>query len=154
MSIKRFRASAGRLRVGKSVAPSTASYTRSMRASMDAIIKEYARFAEHMSDETINVLEEAMKPTFQLSQKYTPRDTGKLVKSGYLQTTEFRKTKIVEIGYGKGGEPDYAAAVHENLEWQHESPTQAKFLERALQEDKGNIQARIVQGLRYAGGLS
>tara|TARA_Y100000114_G_scaffold153722_1_gene174299 strand:+ start:163 stop:627 length:465 start_codon:yes stop_codon:yes gene_type:complete len=154
MTINRFRARVGRRYVRSSVAPVTAEDTYASRAAMKDVIKNFESFAEHIENETINVLLEAMKPVFDLSQKYVPVDTSKLKNSGYLEVATDRKgMHSIEIGYGKNGQPDYAATVHENLEFRHKAPTRAKFLQGALEELDKETERRIIEGLKQAGGL-
>lgn len=118
------------------------------RASMAGIIKNYKSLIDHIENVTPEILYEALEPTFELSQKYCPKDTGALRASGYLEITKFRGTPTVEIGYGKGGNPPYAATVHENMEYRHKDPTRAKWLQVALSEDAEAIQGRIVSRYR------
>lgn len=143
-----FNASIGRKRLAASISPETAAYTRNARAGMQAIIRNYRKFVKNVESEMPNILFEAMAPTFQVSQEYCPKDTGKMRESGYLEITSFRGKPRVEIGYGKGGDPDYTAAVHENMEWRHKAPTRAKWLQVALEEDAQEIQSRIVTLMR------
>lgn len=110
---------------------------------MRAIIDRYKKLVRGLEDVTPEIMLAALEPTFEKSQEYCPKDTGKLVESGYLQITQFRGKPRVEIGYGLGGDPAYAAAVHENLEWRHKAPTRAKWLQVALEEDAGEIQNRV-----------
>lgn len=154
MTINRFRAKVGRRYVRSSVAPVTAQDTYAARSAMRDIIKNFEGFTQHINNETINVLLEAMAPAFQLSQKYVPVDTSKLKSSGYLEEVISRSNQhTVEIGYGKNGLPDYAATVHENLEYHHKAPTRAKFLQSALEEKDREIERLIIEGLKVAGGV-
>lgn len=149
--ITRFRSVVGAKRITRTTGLSEAAWTSYARDSMQSVIKNFQALCKHMEVESTEVLLEALQPAFDLSQVYVPKLTGELKKSGYLQVFAFRGRPTVEIGYGKGGEPEYAAAVHENLRWRHKTPTQAKFLERALEETESEIQARIVDGYRKAG---
>jgi hypothetical protein len=131
-----------------------ADNTRAVRAAMQGIIKNYQRYVNHLEGSSAEIIFEAMLPTFEKSKDYCPKDTGALVESGYLEITSFRGVATVEIGYGKGGNPDYAVTVHENLEWRHKAPTRAKWLQVALAEDAADIQDRILSGYRIAGGFT
>lgn len=124
----------------------TASNTRQASQEMRAIIKEYERLINHIQNVSPNILMDALRPTFNKSQIYVPKKTGKLAKSGYLRITHRGKTPRVEIGYGYRGNPEYAADVHEELEWRHKYPTRAKYLQAALAEDANEIQANIYRG--------
>ncbi len=121
----------------------------SATSGMRGVLRNYERLIGHMEMATPEILMEAMEPTFDKSQDYCPEDTGELRESGYLEITQFRKQPRVEIGYGRGGEPEYAVAVHENLEWRHKAPTRAKWLQIAVEEDAQAIQGRIIR--QYTG---
>ncbi len=146
MGIK-IKARVGRGAIRKTLDPSSASYTRQIRAQIKEIEEALSEFASAVEDQAPEIVENALRPTFEKSQKYVPVDTGDLKKSGFL---EVRKTDrgIVkaEIGYGKGGKPPYAVFVHERTDLKHKSPTRAKFLQAALEEDFHQIQKRLVNG--------
>lgn len=151
--VARFVPRIGRAAVRSSVSTPTANATFAARRAMQDVIKEYTRWVQHVEDVTPEILVEALEPAFKLSQIYCPQDTGKLKKSGYLESTTFRGIPTVEIGYGKGGDPDYAAVVHENMEYRHKAPTKAKFLQAALEEQDGDIKERILSRLKHAAGV-
>lgn len=119
------------------------------RRQMAGVINAYSRLVRHIEEATPEILMEALEPTFEKSQEYCPRDTGELLNSGYLEIRELRGKPTVEMGYGFGGSPSYAVAVHENLEWRHKAPTRAKWLQTAIEEDEQAIQGRIVRA--YSG---
>lgn len=147
----RFRV--GRQRIDKFVDPVEASYTQAIRSQMEAIEKTYIQFTKHIDDQTIQVLYNALEPTFEKSQDYCPMDTGALRESGYISEERVRGVNKIEIGYGAGGDPDYAAFVHEITEYAHKAPTRSKFLQAALVEDEKLIQERIIKGLQEAAGI-
>jgi hypothetical protein len=120
---------------------------------MSGILRNYEKFVQHMEDVMPDILIEALTPAFQLSQTYVPKDTGALQKSGYLRQRKLRNRATVEIGYGFGGSPDYAAIVHENMSFKHAAPTRAKFLESALNETESARNASIIALLKHAGGV-
>jgi len=144
----RFRPRVGRQVVRKSVSEPTKADTFAARESMKRIISNYEDFIKHVEKTTPEILVEALRPTFKTAKKYTPKDTGVLVNSGYLEIISFRGKPTVEIGFGKGGKPDYAATVHENLEFKHKAPTRAKFLQYALNEHQGQVEKDIVKQLK------
>lgn len=136
----------GKASVRGSFASTAQGYaTVSAREGMRAILKNYNNLINHMEGSTPHILLEALRPTFDKSQVYCPVDKGTLRDSGYLEITESNLGRTrVEIGYARGGDPYYAVDVHENLEWRHEAPTRAKWLQIALEEDSASIQARIL----------
>lgn len=135
------------------VRPSAQAYVAAIHVQMQAIQKNLELLVNSIEEATPEVLEAALRPTFELSQYYCPVDTGKMKASGYL-VVRSRKGKIeAEIGYGKGGRPHYTVYQHENLAFFHKEPTSAKWLQRAIQEDGNNLQPRIIAGLKQVTGL-
>ena len=153
MAVRPFRLSVGRKRVTKVVTPAEASYIRNINAQLKQIEQNFADFVEHIDEQTPEILDSALRPTFEKSQRYTPRLTGALVRSGYLETVKTSQGAVAELGYGRGGNPPYTVFVHERLELKHKAPTRAKFLQSALQEDAGRIEKRIVDLTTRAAGL-
>lgn len=141
-------------RGGASVTSAQVGFEASIKQQMDAIVENFKQWTNHIDEQSANVLEDALEPTFEWSQEIVPVLTGELKESGYLETRSFRGRARVEIGYGRGGLPDYAIVVHEDLEAHHEEPTQAKFLQMPLEADEANIMERIRQGYQFAAGLS
>ena len=147
-----------RLKMGKTNVriPAYASepeYVRLANQAMKSIMADLQYIIDETEGTTPEIMKEALEPTFELSKKYCPKDTGALVNSGYLEVKSFRGNPSVELGYGKGGNPFYTAYVHENVEMSHQAPTQAKFLERAVNEDIGNIIDRITMEYQALLGL-
>lgn len=130
--------------------PDEAGYVTNMRQQSRAITDNLIALLDQAKEITPDIMLETLQPTFQRSQEYVPVDTGKLKGSGYLEVTEFRGKPRVEMGYAKGGDPFYAVRVHEDLEFRHDPPTQAKFLERAVNEDSGNYVSRLISLYREA----
>lgn len=151
--VPKFNARIGRATLGSSVRPSEAAFTQSSRDAMQAIIREYQAWVEYLDLRAPDILMEALEPTLELAKSYTPYHTGALRDSGYLESSYSRGRSQVEIGFGRGGSPDYTAYVHENLDMQHASPTSAKFLEKALEEDWVNVTERILEGLKEVSGV-
>ena len=139
----KFRSSVGLQRIGKNVSSSQASYTRDVRAAMDNIIKNYEAVISDIKGATNAVLKEALTPTFEKAKEYTPKDTEALVNSGYLEVKGRGANAKAEIGFGKGGKPFYAVYVHERTDLHHASPTRAKFLQGALEEDLPKLLPRL-----------
>ena len=102
---------------------------------------------------TPDVLLEILEPVLEQSQIYCPVKTGALKNSSYLEVMQQGTggTISAEIGYGRGGVPHYTIFVHEDMEKFHVPPTQAKFLERAIDEILPNIQDQILR--KYKQGI-
>lgn len=86
---------------------------------------------------------------FARSQFYVPKDTTMLEKSGDVTVSSAGNKALATITYG-GGIVDYAVYVHEDLEAKHQSPTSAKFLERALIEGRAKGKPRFTADIRRA----
>lgn len=151
--VKRFKSKIGLQRISSNTRASQADFTRSTRAAMSQIEDNLSRFIDHIKNVSSDILLEAFRPTFEKSQLYTPKDTGALVESGYLDVRQSARGAVLEIGYGKGGQPHYAAFVHERTDIPHAAPTRAKFLQSAIEEDADDIQQRIIEGYKRASGV-
>jgi hypothetical protein len=76
-------------------------------------------------------------------QVYVPVDFGTLRSTGRVQPPVVSGTTItVTLGFGGPAAP-YALIVHENLEAYHRPPTQAKYLEVAINEAVAGMDARL-----------
>lgn len=142
----RVKANIGKSRgaAGRFDASHTAAAQRSSKAITEQILNIFDQF-EEASEE---IMLEALEPTKELADSYCPVDTGRMLASGYLEVTTFRGKPRVEIGYGRGGTPDYTAYVHENMEMPHDPPTRAKWLQAAVMEDLGGIYSRLATGYK------
>jgi len=124
-----------------------------LRRQLDNLTKNFKSFQNHMEEQAIDVLYDALKPTFDLSQKYVPVDTGRLKDSGYLVVEKTSRGVEAAMGYSYRGNPHYALYVHE-IPRKHAHPTRWKFLQAAIQEDGDRIPGRITQGFKKAGGVN
>ena len=148
---------AGRFAVRRSLNPAAAAYTRQMRSQMKAIEQSLRDVLTAVKQQSPEILEAALRPTFDLSQEYVPKKTGRLMRSGFLEVTQNPVTPTLgrvtaTIGYGKSGDPPYTVFVHEMLETFHAPPTRAKFLQAAVEEDIGNIESRLAEGYSIPNG--
>lgn len=150
--VKRIRASIGRQRLGGNITPEEIGYVSSIRQQFDRVLQNYEDLVKGLREVTPEVLYEALEPTFELSQKYVPVDTGKLKASGFLEMDQNPRNPRVVMGYGRGGDPTYAASVHERVDYRHKDPTKAKYLLTAIEEDANEIQQRIIRGYKQATG--
>lgn len=126
--------------------PSESEFVDAMNAQVKALTDDLIGIMEQVGDVTPEICLEALEPTFEKSKVYCPKDTHDLVNSGYLEIVKRGKQPYVEMGYAKGGKPRYAPYVHEMLNYRHEAPTRAKWLQHAVQEDFGQIQTLLSQG--------
>lgn len=148
-----FRARVGSQRITHNLRPSEAGYARAIRQQMKALEDSISAVINELVDVTPDVLDEALRPTFEKSQKYVPVQTGALKASGYLNVDQAYGHIRVEIGYGKAGDPFYAPYVHERMDLHHQAPTKAKFLQSAIEEDAQAIPQRIRIGYKQRMGL-
>lgn len=90
----------------------------------------------------------SVQPIFDESQVLVPVDTGALKASGFIEVAKTSRGVQAIVGYGANGSPPYTIIVHENLEFHHMPPTQAKFLEEAYNRHEMEIDARFVDFMR------
>lgn len=150
MARRLFRARVGTQRIAKSLRPSQAAYTRTIRKQMEQLERNLSKVMAELDDVTSQVLETALRPTFNKSQKFTPKDTGALRESGFLTVDKVARGTRIQIGYGKAGKPPYAVFVHERTDLNHQAPTKAKFLQTALEEDSDVIPQRLLKAYKEA----
>lgn len=140
----RLGAFVGRQKVTHSTGPYEAGYVKSISRQLDKVIANYTSLISELRINSEDVIYDALEPTFQLSQKYCPKDTRRLVNSGFIEKAK-DKARVV-LGYAKQGNPPYAAMVHELTHLNHKSPTRSKFLLAALENDEPRIRDRLVKG--------
>lgn len=133
----------GRERVTVAALPSEAGYIRSIRVQMEAIRKNMEQVVAHVNGVTGEAIVFGLQPVFDESQKLVPVDTGKLQRSGFIETRRTASGIIAAIGYGRFGIPFYTAFVHENLTVRHAKGKSAKFLEIAVQTKIGDFRRRV-----------
>lgn len=129
------------------------SATQDARASMQEILKNYGMLIQHVRYVTIDVLEDAIAPTFEKSKVYCPKKTGKLVSTGQIVRTAKDGRPHVSIRYGDKGDPHYAAIVHERTDLNHKPPTRSKWLQAAMEEDMFEFKSRILYYMKQRTGL-
>lgn len=144
----RLKLKMGLERTTKPLYASQSNYVALVNAQMKAVQDDIEYILQQFEDVTPEIAYEALKPTFEKSQVYVPKDTMELHDSGYLEVLSFRGNPRVEMGYAKGGKPGYAMYVHEITSYAHKSPTRAKFLQSAVDEDIGSIIDRVYDGYR------
>lgn len=142
------RLKVGKVNVRSTRYPSEAGYVKEINQGMAELEKNLKWIIQQFEDVTPEVMLDAMRPMYDKSQVYVPVRGGTLRDSGYLEIVERRGRPTVEMGYAKGGSPDYAVYVHEMIGIPHASPTQAKFLERAVNEEVGATIDRLVANFR------
>jgi hypothetical protein len=128
--------------------PSENDYIASVQRQTKGLVKAIEEIVKQFKEASPEIMIEALRPTFELSQVYVPKDTGALMRSGYLEEAMFRGKPRVEIGYGYRNSPLYAQLVHERTDLYHEPPTKAKFLQDAVMEDLPNIYKRLGENYR------
>ena len=135
----------GRAAVRGSYAGTTAAgFTKAAQASANQITEALRKIiADFDGPLTIKAMKNALKPTLELAKSYTPIKSGRLRRSGFIESEVFRGRPRVVIGFAKGGNPPYADIVHERSDIVHVKPTRAKFLTVAVMEDLGGIKSRL-----------
>lgn len=115
--------------------------TLDARQAMKEIIGEYSKLISNVKNATPEILEQSLKPIFKRAQYLVPEDTGALWESGALTSGRGSDGKaFASITFGNE-EAWYAAIVHEYTWLKHESPTQAKYLQTAMEEGISGLPA-------------
>ena len=78
---------------------------------------------------------------------YCPKDTEALVRSGrvVIELRELRRASA-QIRFGDGASEAYAVIQHERLDYRHDPPEQAKYLQRAVDELSPQMTVLIGRG--------
>tara|TARA_Y100000310_G_scaffold335584_1_gene417959 strand:- start:1358 stop:1840 length:483 start_codon:yes stop_codon:yes gene_type:complete len=150
------KVSVGRQRIHSGIAekrPSEAGYAANIGMQMRAIRDRLKGVVAGIENATPDALVFALQPIFDKSQVYVPVETMRLKNSGFLETVKTMQGASAAIGYAKGGNPFYAAFVHERIWVQHKTPTRAKFLEAAVNEHISEVGPRYVSFVQGATGL-
>lgn len=134
----------GKVNVRTPKYPSEPGYVKAVNTGMKELEKNLLSILDQFANVTPEIMKGALQPMFDLSQEYVPVRGGTLKESGYLEIVERGGRPFVEIGYAKGGSPDYAVYVHEMIEIPHTAPTRSKFLEHAVNEAVGDTIDRLV----------
>ena len=146
--------SVGRERVTNAVLPSEGGYIQSIRGQMAMVQKNLLKVVNYVEAVTPEAIRFGLQPIFEESQRLVPVDTGELKRSGFIETRRSATGTQAAIGYGRYGRPRYASFVHENLNMRHAAPTQAKFLEQAVNTKIQDFRRRVVLFLKQSTGIS
>ena len=147
----KLKASIGRKRIPRNLDPIKADYQRQINRQMKEIIDNYKAVVAAVKDQTGEAMLTDLQPIFEESQELVPVKTGELKESGYLELRELSSGPVVEIGYAEGGKPEYAVFVHEMVQLNHKSPTQAKFLQVPIERRLDQILESIAGELEIRG---
>lgn len=144
----------GRQRITSVVSPAEAGYVRAIRTQMANIMANMQKIVDHVENVSAEALVYGLKPIFDESQRIVPVDTGRLKRSGFVETRRTARGTAAAIGYGRYGRPTYAAFVHERLDLRHASPTSAKFLELAVARKLDDFRRRVVFFYQKSTGIT
>ena len=133
----------GRQRHTKVVGPSEAAYMSQIQAQLRELRENMLKVVQHVDKVTPEAILYGLKPIMDESQRLVPVDTGTLKRSGFMEVRRTAGGIAAAIGYGRYGRPTYTAFVHENLNVRHRAPTQAKFLEVAINTKIGDFRRRV-----------
>lgn len=124
-------------------------------AVVDGLPRVFAAIARENNREGLRLrrsIEGAANHLLRATLPYVPIDLGDLIETGRVIEDERRSGNPYEgiefrVEFGgtapSGREVDYAVEVHENLAFFHMPPTQAKFLARAIAENRATMAAII-----------
>ena len=107
---------------------------------LDATFKALGEARVRFRKDAAEAVKACTHHVFKLSQRYVPKDTLALMKSGQEVYRPDRFGGVGTIFYG-GPTAPYAGIVHEDLTKRHAEPTCAKFLERAVRESRDAMSA-------------
>ncbi len=127
--------------------------TRDVRAAMKQIIKNYNVAIRAVENASLPALKFGLQPIFDLSQELVPVRTGRLKRSGFIETSMGANGPNGVVGYARAGIPNYAALQHENLFFYHRPPTQAKYLEEAVKRHLDAVLPRYTRHVKQNLGL-
>lgn len=145
--------SVGRVRVTRATHPSEAGYVVSIRNQMKLLQANLLKVIDHVNAVTPEALVFGLQPIFDESQRLVPVDKGPLKASGFIETRKTAHGAQAAMGYGRYGRVGYAAFVHERLDIRHRSPTQAKFLETAINTKLDTFARRVVLYYQRSTGI-
>lgn len=151
------RVSIGRQRISavrRAASPAESRYAFMIRDQMNTIRENLKSVIREIEGATPEALVFGLQPIFDESQRLVPELTGALKASGFLEVQPSTTGGAAAIGYAKGGTPRYAAIVHERVWVSHAAPTQAKFLEEAVNQHFNEIAPRVISFIRTRTGLT
>lgn len=126
---------------------------RSAQEDMARISGQISRLISRLRDKSPVIVEAALLPIYLKSLYYCPVDTGELRDSAELDVQKYGGDKVRgEIRYGNAF-AWYAALVHEITWVYHESPTQAKYLQTAMEEGLPQLRVDVEKLVREVTGL-
>ncbi len=143
----------GRIRVHSNTKIHEAAYAQNMREQVRLIVANMKSITNGVHDLTPEAIRFGLQPMFDESQRLVPKDTLKLMHSGFLEVRKTTKGAEASMGYGRNNHPFYTIFVHERLDVAHKAPTQAKFLEAAINKHMGRFLPRVKQYIKQQGGL-
>ncbi len=146
--------SVGRTTLGRGLSPSMANYVEVMREQMKVVQRNMVKVISHIEGVTAEAIRFGLQPIFDKSQLYVPVDTGDLKRSAFIEVRKGASGLSAAIGYARYGRPNYAALVHERLDFRHAPPTRAKFLEGAVNEHIGDFERRVVRFMQKNTGIT
>jgi len=121
---------------------------------MTVIRQNLLKVVNHIDNITPEAIRFALKPIFDESQRLVPVDKGTLKASGFVEVRKTATGASAAIGYARHGKPNYAGFVHERLDLRHAAPTQAKFLETAVNTHIDDFRRRLVLFYQKQTGLN
>ncbi|KKN66742.1 hypothetical protein LCGC14_0468530 [marine sediment metagenome] len=144
----------GRVRRTVAASPSEKAYIKSIRDQASVIKQNLLKVINYIDNITPEAIRFGLKPIFDESQRLVPVDEGTLKASGFVEVRKTATGASAVIGYARHGRPHYAGFVHERLDIHHAPPTQAKFLETAINTHIDDFRRRVALFYQKNTGLS
>lgn len=147
----KFRSRLGRARINATVWSGSPGFVGAARRATAQISGALNGILEEVKGPiTQAAMLDAIEPTLDKAKALTPKKTGALRESGYVEAGHFRGKPYVEIGFAKYGDPEYAVIIHESTEMYHKPPTRSKFLQAAVLGDLAAIRQRLYVAYKQA----
>lgn len=127
---------------------------RNTKAQAAQVISNLQEVIRSVDGATPEAIEAGLRLIFNKSQEYVPVLSGELKESGYVEVVPGFFRHKGEVGYARNGRPDYAIIVHELVENQHEAPTSAKYLQKAVEEELDKVAAVMVKVIQRQSGIN
>ena len=104
-------------------------------SNLQKVLGQLRRYGQGFYDGAAAAQVDAAEEVLVRAKYYCPKDTHALVNSGRV-VSEVREQRlaVAQIRFGDGAPEAYAVIQHERLDYKHDPPEQAKYLQRAVDD--------------------
>ena len=116
-------------------------------SNLQKVLGQLRRYGQDFHDGAAAGQVDAAERILERAKVYCPKDTEALVRSGrvVIELRELRRASA-QIRFGDGATEAYAVVQHERLDYKHDPPEQAKYLQRAVDELSPQMSVLIGRG--------